>query len=74
MLDCKGCEVSVGDEAFEIKLWGPLAAVQAADVRASIGFVSGVAAATPMRGGSATAAVNGTSSCARSRSNSSRCA
>jgi len=45
--------------AFETKFWGPFAAVQAADVRESITFVSGVAAATPMRGGSATAAVNG---------------
>jgi NAD(P)-dependent dehydrogenase (short-subunit alcohol dehydrogenase family) len=45
--------------AFETKLWGPFTAVQAADVRESIVFVSGVAATTPMRGGSATAAVNG---------------
>jgi NAD(P)-dependent dehydrogenase (short-subunit alcohol dehydrogenase family) len=45
--------------AFETKLWGPLAAIQAADVRESIVLCSGVAASTPMRGGAATAAVNG---------------
>jgi NAD(P)-dependent dehydrogenase (short-subunit alcohol dehydrogenase family) len=45
--------------AFETKLWGPFAAVQAADVRSSIVLLSGAAASTPMRGGSATAAVNG---------------
>lgn len=45
--------------AFETKLWGPLAAVQAADVRRSIVLLSGVAASTPMRGASSTAAVNG---------------
>jgi NAD(P)-dependent dehydrogenase (short-subunit alcohol dehydrogenase family) len=46
-------------QAFQTKFWGPFAAVQAADVRKSVVFVSGVAAHTPMRGGSATAAVNG---------------
>jgi NAD(P)-dependent dehydrogenase (short-subunit alcohol dehydrogenase family) len=45
--------------AFETKLWGPLAAVQATDVRRSIVLLSGAAASTPMRGGAATAAVNG---------------
>jgi NAD(P)-dependent dehydrogenase (short-subunit alcohol dehydrogenase family) len=45
--------------AFETKLWGPFAAVQAADVRRSIVLLSGVAASTPMRGASSTAAVNG---------------
>ncbi|MEI7761048.1 MAG: SDR family oxidoreductase [Thermoleophilia bacterium] len=52
-------DLEAARRAFETKLWGPFAAVQAADVRESIVFVSGVAAATPMRGGSATAAVNG---------------
>ncbi len=52
-------DLGAARRAFETKLWGPFAAVQAADVRESIVFVSGVAAATPMRGGSATAAVNG---------------
>ena len=45
--------------AFETKLWGPLAAIQATDVRRSIVLLSGVAASTPMRGASSTAAVNG---------------
>ncbi len=45
--------------AFETKLWGPFAAIQAATVTRSIVLLSGVAASTPMRGGSATAAVNG---------------
>jgi len=45
--------------AFETKLWGPLAAIQAADVRGSIVLLSGVAASTPMPGASSTAAVNG---------------
>ena len=52
-------DLAAARRAFEIKFWGPFAAVQAADVRESIVFVSGVAATTPMRGGSATAAVNG---------------
>ncbi len=52
-------DLDAARRAFETKLWGPFAAVQAADVRESIVFVSGVAAVTPMRGGSATAAVNG---------------
>ncbi len=55
----KSIDLEAARRAFEIKLWGPFAAVQAADVRESIVFVSGVAATTPMRGGSATAAVNG---------------
>lgn len=55
----KSLDLEAARKAFETKLWGPFAAVQAADVRESIVFVSGVAAATPMRGGSATAAVNG---------------
>lgn len=45
--------------SFEAKLFGPWAAIQAADVRRSIVLVSGVAASSPMRGGSATGAVNG---------------
>ncbi len=52
-------DLAAARRAFETKLWGPFTAVQAADVRESIVFVSGVAATTPMRGGSATAAVNG---------------
>lgn len=55
----RSLDLDAARRAFEIKLWGPFTAVQAADVRESIVFVSGVAAATPMRGGSATAAVNG---------------
>jgi NAD(P)-dependent dehydrogenase (short-subunit alcohol dehydrogenase family) len=45
--------------AFETKLWGPLAAIQAAEVRRSIVLTSGVAASTPARGAAVTAAVNG---------------
>ena len=52
-------DLDAARRAFETKLWGPFAAVQAADVRESIVFVSGVAATTPARGGAATAAVNG---------------
>jgi NAD(P)-dependent dehydrogenase (short-subunit alcohol dehydrogenase family) len=52
-------DLDAARRAFETKLWGPFTAIQAADVRESIVFVSGVAAVTPMRGGSATAAVNG---------------
>ena len=55
----KSLDLGAARTAFETKFWGPFAAVQAAEVRESIVFVSGVAAATPMRGGSATAAVNG---------------
>ena len=55
----KELDLEVARHAFEAKLWGPFAAIQAADVRGSIVLVSGVAATTPMRGGSATAAVNG---------------
>ncbi len=55
----RSLDLGAAQKAFETKLWGPFAAVQAADVGESIVFVSGVAAATPMRGGSATAAVNG---------------
>jgi NAD(P)-dependent dehydrogenase (short-subunit alcohol dehydrogenase family) len=55
----KELDLEAARRAFEIKLWGPFTALQAADVRGSIVFVSGVAATTPMRGGSATAAVNG---------------
>jgi NAD(P)-dependent dehydrogenase (short-subunit alcohol dehydrogenase family) len=55
----KELDLEAARHAFEIKLWGPFTAVQATDVRGSIVFVSGVAATTPMRGGSATAAVNG---------------
>lgn len=52
-------DLDAARHAFETKLWGPLAAIQAADVRESIVLTSGVAAWTPMRGGAATAAVNG---------------
>ena len=52
----KSLDLAAARTAFETKFWGPFAAVQAAEVRESIVFVSGVAAATPMRGGSATAA------------------
>lgn len=52
-------DLSAARLAFETKLWGPFAAVQAADVRRSIVLLSGVAASTPMPGGAATAAVNG---------------
>ncbi len=55
----RSLDLAAARRAFETKLWGPFTAVQAADVRESIVFVSGVAATTPMRGGSATAAVNG---------------
>jgi NAD(P)-dependent dehydrogenase (short-subunit alcohol dehydrogenase family) len=55
----KSLDLGTAHTAFETKFWGPFAAVQAADVRESIVFVTGVAAATPMRGGSVTAAVNG---------------
>jgi NAD(P)-dependent dehydrogenase (short-subunit alcohol dehydrogenase family) len=55
----KELDLDAARRAFEVKLWGPLAVVQAADVRESVVLLSGVAAATPMRGGAATAAVNG---------------
>jgi len=55
----KELDLDAARQAFEAKLWGPLAAVQAADVRRSIVLLSGVAASTPMRGASSTAAVNG---------------
>jgi len=55
----KELDLDAARQAFEAKLWGPLAAVQAADVQRSIVLLSGVAASTPMRGASSTAAVNG---------------
>jgi NAD(P)-dependent dehydrogenase (short-subunit alcohol dehydrogenase family) len=55
----KELDLTAARTAFETKLWGPFAAVQAADVRRSIVLLSGAAASTPMRGGSSTAAVNG---------------
>jgi NAD(P)-dependent dehydrogenase (short-subunit alcohol dehydrogenase family) len=55
----KELDLDAARVAFETKLWGPFAAVQAADVRRSIVLLSGAAASTPMRGGSSTAAVNG---------------
>jgi NAD(P)-dependent dehydrogenase (short-subunit alcohol dehydrogenase family) len=55
----KELDLGAARHAFETKLWGPLAAIQAADVRESIVLTSGAAAWTPMRGGAATAAVNG---------------
>jgi NAD(P)-dependent dehydrogenase (short-subunit alcohol dehydrogenase family) len=55
----KELDLDAARRAFEVKLWGPLAAVQSADVRESVVLLSGVAASTPIRGGAATAAVNG---------------
>jgi NAD(P)-dependent dehydrogenase (short-subunit alcohol dehydrogenase family) len=55
----KEIDLATARQAFEAKLWGPFAAIQAADVRGSIVLLSGVAAVTPARGGSVTAAVNG---------------
>ena len=55
----KELDLGAARTAFETKLWGPFAAVQAADIRRSIVLLSGAAASTPMRGGSSTAAVNG---------------
>lgn len=55
----KELDLDTARHAFETKLWGPLTAIQAADVRESIVLTSGAAAWTPMRGGAATAAVNG---------------
>jgi NAD(P)-dependent dehydrogenase (short-subunit alcohol dehydrogenase family) len=55
----KELDLAAARLAFETKLWGPLAAVQAADVRESIVLTSGAAAWTPISGGAATAAVNG---------------
>ncbi|HEY7730639.1 MAG TPA: SDR family oxidoreductase [Gaiellaceae bacterium] len=55
----KELDLDAARRAFEVKLWGPLAAVQAAEVTGSIVLLSGVAASTPIRGGAATAAVNG---------------
>jgi NAD(P)-dependent dehydrogenase (short-subunit alcohol dehydrogenase family) len=52
-------ELDAARAAFEAKLWGPLAAIQIAEVRRSIVLMSGVAASTPIRGAAATAAVNG---------------
>ena len=55
----KEIDLATARQAFEAKLWGPFAVIQAADVRGSIVLLSGVAAMTPARGGSVTAAVNG---------------
>ncbi len=55
----KELDLAAARHAFETKLWGPLAAVQAADVRRSIVLVSGVFGSAPSRGAAATAAVNG---------------
>jgi NAD(P)-dependent dehydrogenase (short-subunit alcohol dehydrogenase family) len=55
----KELDLDTARSAFETKLWGPFSVVQAADVGRSIVLLSGVAASTPIRGGSATAAVNG---------------
>jgi len=52
-------DLDAARQAFEAKLWGPLAAIQALEVRESIVIVSGVAAVMPFPGGAATAAVNG---------------
>jgi NAD(P)-dependent dehydrogenase (short-subunit alcohol dehydrogenase family) len=55
----KRLDLIAARHAFEVKLWGPFEAVQAADVRRSVVLVSGVAASTPSPGAAATAAVNG---------------
>jgi NAD(P)-dependent dehydrogenase (short-subunit alcohol dehydrogenase family) len=55
----KQLDLAAARTAFEVKLWGPFEAVQAADVRRSIVLLSGVAAHTPSPGAAATAAVNG---------------
>ncbi|TML71290.1 MAG: SDR family oxidoreductase [Actinobacteria bacterium] len=55
----KELDLDAARHAFETKLWGPFAVVQAADVGRSIVLLSGVAASTLIRGGAATAAVNG---------------
>lgn len=55
----KELDLDAARHAFETKLWGPIAAVQATDVRSSIVLLSGVAASVPMRGAGSTAAVNG---------------
>lgn len=55
----KELDLGLARHAFETKLWGPLAAIQAADVRESIVLTSGVLAHTPTPGGAATAALNG---------------
>ena len=55
----KELDLGAARTAFETKLWGPFAAIQAADVTRSIVLLSGAAASTPMRGGASTAAVNG---------------
>ena len=52
-------DLDAARQAFETKLWGPLSAIQSAQVQRSIVLISGVAAWTPMVGGAATAAVNG---------------
>jgi NAD(P)-dependent dehydrogenase (short-subunit alcohol dehydrogenase family) len=52
-------DLAAARRAFEVKLWGPFEAVQAADVRRSIVLLSGVAAHSPSPGAAATAAVNG---------------
>jgi NAD(P)-dependent dehydrogenase (short-subunit alcohol dehydrogenase family) len=55
----KELDLDAARRAFEVKLWGPLAAIQSAEVTGSVVLLSGVAASTPIRGGAATAAVNG---------------
>ncbi len=52
-------DLTAARNVFDVKLLGPLAAIQAAQVREAIVLVSGVAAVTPMRGGAIVAAVNG---------------
>jgi NAD(P)-dependent dehydrogenase (short-subunit alcohol dehydrogenase family) len=52
-------DLDAARHAFETKLWGPLAAIQVADVRGSIVLTSGVLAHVPAVGGAATAALNG---------------
>jgi NAD(P)-dependent dehydrogenase (short-subunit alcohol dehydrogenase family) len=52
-------DLGAARRAFETKYWGPLRVIQVAEVRESITLTSGVAASTPMIGGSTTASING---------------
>jgi NAD(P)-dependent dehydrogenase (short-subunit alcohol dehydrogenase family) len=52
-------DLAAARRAFDTKYWGPLAAIQAVEVRDSITLTSGVAASTPMVGGAITASING---------------
>lgn len=44
-------DLDAARHAFDVKLWGPLAAIRSADVRQAVVLVSGIAAISPWRDG-----------------------